>query len=108
MALTEQEREWLETRKNLCGRCERRKSCRVGKRHNFNTHECRFFEFSAWDYFCDTASFESLVAHELTNPAGDYMPLCTPEDCDFRKRRNCRECRLMHARIAVEQEMKKC
>lgn len=107
MALTEQEKEWLETRKNLCGRCRKRKYCRTGNRHGFNTEICRHWELAARDDYKDAARFEALVARELTNPMGDYMPLCTPEDCDFRKRHNCRECRLMHARIAVESEMEK-
>ena len=116
MPLTEQEREWLERRKNLCGRCGRRKYCRTGNRHGFNTEICRHWELTApnvsrWgsyrnDYE-DAARFDALVSRELTNPVGEYMPLCTPEDCDFRKRHNCRECRLMHARIAVESEMEK-
>lgn len=121
MALTEQEKAWLETLKNLCGRCGKRDYCRTGKRHGFNTESCRHWELTApnvpsWgsyrDDYKDAARFEALVARELTNPAGDYMPICTPEDCDFHARHNCRECRLMHARIAVEsymeQETRKC
>lgn len=120
MALTEQEKAWLETRKNLCWRCGRHDYCRVGNRHGFNTESCRHWELTApnapkWgsyrDDYKDAARFEALVARELTTPVGDYMPICIPEDCDFRKRHNCRECRLMHARIAVEdymeQEMRK-
>lgn len=55
--------------------------------------------------FRDAAEFEARVARELTNPTGDYMPLCIPDDCDFHDRHNCRECRLMHARLAAEAEM---
>lgn len=110
--LTDAEKEWLETRKNLCGRCGRHKYCRVGNRHGFNTESCRHWELTApnvsrWgsyrDDYKDAARFEALVARELTSPVGDYMPLCFPEDCDFHA--SCRECRLMHARIAVEAEL---
>lgn len=59
------------------------------------------------DDYKDAAEFEARVARELTNPTGDYMPLCIPDDCDFHDRHNCRECRLMHARFAVEAEMDK-
>lgn len=114
MPLTEQERAWLERRKNLCGRCNKRNYCRTGKRHGYNTEECRYWELFSpgigftilpYNNYEDAARFEALVARELTNPVGDYMPFCMPEDCDFHELHNCRECRLMHARISVEAEM---
>ena len=105
MPLTEQERAWLERRKNLCLRCRRREDCRVGTRHGYNAEDCRFWEFCRNEDYKDAARFEARVARELTNPVGDYMPFCMPGNCYFHERHNCRECRLMHARIAVEAEM---
>lgn len=114
MPLTEQERAWLERRKNLCLRCRRREDCRVGTRHGYNAEDCRFWELLRpgryrlglyCDDYEDAARFEAFVARELTNPVGDYMPFCMPGNCYFHERHNCRECRLMHARIAVEAEM---
>lgn len=52
--------------------------------------------------FQDAAEFEARVALELTDFDASYQPPC-PDNC--RSRRNCRECQLMHARLAVEAEM---
>lgn len=55
--------------------------------------------------FIQAIEFEARVERELTEPNGDYMPFCMPEDCDFHERGNCRACRLKYARLAVEAEM---
>lgn len=57
------------------------------------------------DDYRDAADFEARVARELTEPNGDYMPFCMPEDCDFHDLKNCRACRLKFARLAAEAEM---
>ena len=107
MPLTEKKRTWLENRKNLCARCEWNSydnpCVQYGRRGE--SGECPGFHFRVMESedLGDVAEFEARVARELTSPVGDYMPLCFPEDCDFHA--SCRECRLMHARIAVEAEM---
>ena len=52
--------------------------------------------------FRDAAEFEARVALELTDYDASYRPSC-PDNC--RSIRNCRECHLMYARLAVEAEM---
>ena len=110
MSLTEQEKEWLETRKNLCGRCEKRKYCRVGKRHSFNTETCKHWKLTApaiesWqsqhDDYEDAARFEARVQKRLMyqyekvfhvkEVSGGFMPN--------------RQTMLMFARIDAEQEI---
>lgn len=102
--LTDNEKQWLEKRQNLCTRCSRAEYCRVGKKHNFNTHECRYWE-SAYlhyhDFYQDAASFEAQVAL--------YMARVRPTElfaCDGGELKTwaqmCPVCRLKHARIAVE------
>ncbi len=50
----------------------------------------------------DAAEFEARVALELTDYDASYRPSC-PDNC--RSIRNCRECHLMYARLAVKAEM---
>ena len=114
--LSEQEKEWLERRKNLCWRCFIESYCSIELHHGVHTEECWNWrpcvnsdggmqKHAFYVDFRDAAEFEARVARELTEPNGDYMPFCMPEDCDFHERGNCRACRLMYARIAVEEEM---
>lgn len=108
--LTEKEKEWLERRKRhekeygsvYCPYCDQF----IAERDEYigNCYDDLYCPLT--DHFLpDVAEFEARVACELTNPTGDYMPLCIPDDCDFHDKHNCRECRLMYARIAVEAEM---
>lgn len=112
MALSENEKEWLERRKNLCNRCIKAAWCRTGEKHGYNTERCRFWELkvpnqsillgSLEEDFRDAAEFEARVALELTDFDASYLPPC-PDNCH--SRRGCRECQLMYARLAVEAEM---
>lgn len=113
MALSEQEREWLERRKILCNRCVKAAWCRTGEKHGYNTERCRFWELKAPNHrstgnldedFQDAAEFEARVAVLLTDRDAPYVPPCHIV-CNHR--RKCRACRLMYARLAVEAEMDK-
>lgn len=119
--LTEAEKEWLERRKNLCTRCSRTTSCREGKRHGFNTYKCRFWEASTnlgalRESFRDAAEFEARVARRLS--LGGTCADCKtkPHNCPLQRwpyahfqktatREECAECRMRHARLAVEADM---
>ena len=108
--------EWLELRKNLCTHCGRREWCRIGNKHKFNTAKCRFWEPFAWqvsDHICiedfrDVAEFEARVSEMLATV------ICAGCE-DFNKKDVCPlaiyqttgiyECRMKHARLAVEREM---
>ena len=122
MALTEQEKAWLETRKNLCKRCGRRKYCRTGNRHGFNAEICRHWELTApnipsWgsyrDDWKDAAEFEARVAARLSSlvyaePWPNLWPECI--SCERHAKEGdaaCPPCVLKEARLAVEAEMKK-
>lgn len=106
MPLTEQEREWLERRKNICARCStsyrgRPYFCgrwRYGKCIDFDPKSCIDENVD----FEDAAEFEARVAVLLTDRDAPYVPPCHIV-CDHR--RKCRACRLMYARLAVEAEM---
>ncbi len=112
MALSEQEREWLERRKILCNRCVKAAWCRTGEKHGYNTERCRFWELkvpnqsillgSLEEDFRDAAEFEARVAVLLTDLDAPYVPPCHIV-CNHRHK--CRACRLMYARLAVEAEM---
>lgn len=118
MALSEQEREWLERRKNLCNRCARRRFCEIGKKHGFNTAACRFWEamnpkgeLLVRAYFRESAEFEARVAEKLARNICIYCPdalarKSCPSAFEY-PRRTGESCRLMHARLAVEAEMDK-
>jgi hypothetical protein len=117
--LTNSEREWLEKRKNLCIRCPKKNYCRTGKKHNFNTRDCRFWEIYApseklWNHelredFKDVAEFSARVAAKLATAfcPNDCDNLdaddCAISDCALYAKRS--TCRLKHARLAVEEEL---
>ena len=107
MALSEKEKDWLERREKYL---------------KLYCQHCQFFEpydtphvnpgWCSGDCWCcpvvgkdilysfqDAAEFEARVALELTDFDASYLPPC-PDNC--RSRRGCRECQLMHARLAVE------
>ncbi len=88
MALSEAEEKWLEDRDAI----------------QFATGEylCGLYPEMLVDDFRDAAEFEARVALELTDYDASYRPSC-PDNC--RSIRNCRECHLMYARIAVEADM---
>lgn len=111
MALSEAEREWLERREEYL---------------RFYCQHCQFFKpydtphvnpgWCQGDCWCcpvvgkdiqysfrDAAEFEARVALKLTDYDVSYKPLCLYYGCNYMG--NCRECRLMHARLAVEAEM---
>lgn len=74
--LTEQEREWLERRKNRCNRCARRGYCHFGNEQGFNTETCRFWEvlnskgeILVRNYFRESAEFEARVSEKLAERA---------------------------------------
>lgn len=116
MALSEQEREWLERRKILCTHCDliSREICKGEK----NKTSCQLWK----DYHCnnpvkgykafqdmqDAAEFEARVAVKLATV------ICAGCE-DFNKKNICPlaiyqatglyECRMMHARLAAEAEM---
>lgn len=114
--LTEQEHEWLERRKVLCNHCEliKRTLCGGGK----NKTSCQRWE----DYHCnnpvkrykafqdmqDAAKFEALVAVKLAQNEHRFVPCYKSEiewnDCPHEDR-DCDQCRIKYARLAVEQEM---
>ena len=118
MALSEQEREWLERRKNLCNRCVKAAWCRTGEKHGYNTERCRFWELKAPNQrstgnldedFQDAAEFEARVAEKLVRNIC-YNCSDEPESCPSAfeyPRRTGESCRLMHARLAAEAEMDK-
>lgn len=130
--LTEQEREWLERRKNLCSRCARYGSCKIGNKHGFNTETCRFWEVMnpkgeilVRNYFSDNAEFEARVAVLLAKDRASGKTLrpkgCswyeTTEDGHLVRQTACPPrhdidncpglamCSLYHARLSAEEEM---
>ena len=126
MPLTEQEREWLERRKNLCERCfygedGRPNFCgrwRDGKCIDFDPESC----LSENVDYKDAAEFEARVAERLAKPRKELRPkgcswyeksadghlvrktACPPHhDID-----NCpgvTTCAIYHARLAAEAEI---
>ena len=116
MMLNEKTLEWLKRRKNLCTRCYKKDWCKTGAKHNFNTTKCRFWEFTApgritgmvFEDYRDAAEFEARVAEKLAT-------VICGECEEFNKKPNCPhtiyqapglyECRMKHARLAVEREM---
>lgn len=110
MALSEQEREWLERRKILCNRCVKAAWCRTGEKHGYNTERCRFWELKAPNQrstgnldedFQDAAEFEARVqkwlmyqyekAYQCKEVSDGFLPD--------------RGTMLMFARLAAEAEM---
>lgn len=107
MALSEKEKDWLERRAAnemafdafFCPHCEQfnvERDPYLG--HCDDDSRCPLTEHD----FRDAAEFEARVALELTDYDASYRPSC-PDNC--RSIRNCRECHLMYARLAVEAEM---
>lgn len=93
MPLTEQEREWMERRKNLCGRC----MYSASGRHCGMCDE-NFYAFDPG--YCNdgfiAAEFEARVAAMAAQKAASLMQ----EESAWHVIRDCR--------LAVEQEMEKC
>lgn len=89
MSLTEQEKAWLERRKNLCSKCiHKALGCILGKSEG--KRECIFFDADLGESdYKDAAEFEARVALWLI------------DKCDRA------HCSLYQARLAVEQEMEK-
>lgn len=107
--LSQETLEWLESRKNICPRCSKREYCRTGKRHGYNTTECRFWDqgvllpkhiyiSSVREDWRDAARFEALVSQLLGHP--EWEP--DPKDIEEAKSDHPR---LEIARIKAEQFM---
>ena len=119
--LTEQERKWLELRKNVCFRCKkRRQTCSLQLRE-----DCRKAGYPIRDLamvippdYRDAAEFEARVAVVAANgaqPCLQYNYDCPdgyagdcPDNCDGNYNRfgtQAIRCGLKHARLYVEEEM---
>jgi len=114
--LTEQEKRWLEFRKNVCFRCKkRRQTCSLQLRE-----DCRKAGYAIRDLamvippdYADAAEFEARVAEKLTLKEPCPLPENADlDDCpysyfieDEESAFSCRWCRLKRARITVEEEM---
>ena len=109
--LTEQERKWLEKRKNLCRRCTRHSPavvyCSCG--HNFNTDA-----YSLVPDYRDVAEFEARCKVKMARKPIKSKPCAygnCPRDykiCPFFEMQgdvSLPFCRLLCVHIAVEQEM---
>jgi len=117
--LTEQERKWLELRKNVCFRCKkRRQTCSLQLRE-----DCRKAGYPIRDLamvippdYRDAAEFEARVAVVAATGAqpclvDDELPLLGGE-CPEGKEKECfrfspcfTHCGLKHARLYVEEKM---
>ncbi len=120
--LTDAELKWLEERQNICLRCRDLKYCRTGKKHGYNTRNCRFWKITVLgpfslaypnDNYKDAAEFEARVAAKLAIARmevnwDDDFSCCPPEtgerECS-KKRLDCQWCWLKNARLAVESDM---
>lgn len=125
--LTEQEKAWLERRKNLCSKCiHKALGCILGKSEG--KRECIFFDADLGELdYKDAAEFEARVALWVThNGCPNFDHPCwyldssrpypymswkgTGGECPHipYKHGYCnRWCKLMTARLAVEKEMEK-
>lgn len=121
--LTQNEKNWLEERQNICLRCRDREYCRTGKRHGYNTKDCRFWKITVPGSFSlrypennykDVAEFEARVAAELATIRmeinwGENFSCCPPtmtrRECSTEPSIDCQWCHLKYARIAVEAKM---
>lgn len=106
--LTEQEREWLERRKNLCNRCGFQKRC-SWKSENIPCEKWGLFQIKAWGTksgdvehnFRDAAEFEARVQkwlmyqYEKAYQCKEVSDVFLPD----------RGTMLMYARLAAEAEM---
>ena len=120
MSLTEQEKAWIERRKNLCSKCiHKALGCILGKSEG--KRECIFFDADLGESdYKDAADFEARVALWLVE---DTRTGCLrPSGCVWyaknKRRTQCppglnidkcdrAHCSLYQARLAVEQEMEK-
>lgn len=115
--LTNAEKEWLERRKNLCSRCARYGSCKIGNKYGFNTETCRFWEvlnpkgeLLVRSYFRESAEFEACVAEKLARDIcfrcpDRYNEICPKGIGSFRIKLGIASCGMKHARLSVEEEM---
>lgn len=116
MALTEQEREWLERRKNLCARCEwnlyDNPCIQYGRRGE--SGECPGFRYRVVEGLDERdVEAEARVAARLSSlvyaePWPNLWPECV--SCGRHAKEGdaaCPTCVMKEARIAVEQEMDK-
>ena len=117
--LTEQEKKWLEFRKNVCFRCKkRRQTCSLQLRDDCLKvgYPIRDLAMMFQPDYADAAEFEARVAEKLTLKEPCPLPENADlDDCpysyfieDEESAFSCRWCRLKRARIAVEQEMEGC
>lgn len=111
--LTDAELKWLEERQNICLRCRDRKYCRTGKKHGYNTRNCRFWKITVLGPFSlsypinnyeDAAKFEARVGAYIAFWS-QHMQCPTRTSCRAQRISECVACWLKHARIAVEAEM---
>lgn len=108
--LTEQEREWLERRKNLCNRCGFQKRC-SWKSENIPCEKWGLFQIKAWGTksgdvehnFRDAAEFEARVQKWLMYQYKKVYQ-CKEVSDGFLPDRGTM---LMFARLAAEAEMDK-
>lgn len=121
MSLTEQEKAWLESRKNLCSKCiHRALGCILGK--NEGKRKCYFFDADLGESdYKDAAEFEARVALWLAvnyfkwfeRPCKFGNGVCPHLSCISEKKSACRPkwglpwCKIKFARLAVEREMEK-
>ena len=97
--LTEAEKDWMAKRDIPCRRCEFGDDCQL------NPKGCDDFRpKEMWEDYLSAATFEARVAVLLTDRDASYVPPCHIVCSRYR---NCRACRLMYARLAVEAEMDK-
>lgn len=132
--LTEQERKWLEFRKDVCFRCKkRRQTCSPVLREICQKagYPIRDLAMVIPPDYRDAAEFEARVAEKLAEHAGSYNrrngigSLLRPNGCSWYKDTGGRDtvcppkhdiddcpgipfCNLYLARIAVEEEMDEC
>lgn len=104
--LTDNEKLWLEKRRNLCTRCYRVEYCRVGKKHQFNTHECIYWQplrpfMNISNCFAGVAEFEARVALYMARVRPTELFVCDGGELKTWAQM-CPACRLKHARIEVE------
>lgn len=118
--LSEQEKEWLERRKNLCGRCFIESYCSIELHHGVHTEECWNWrpcvnsdggmqKHAFYVDFRDAAEFEARVAEKLAKSICVVCPDNKNGSCQTRQnypqRADIEACRMRHARIAAEAEM---
>ena len=106
--LTDKEKRWLEFRKDVCFRCEkRRQTCSLQLRD-----DCRKAGYPIRDLamvippdYRDAAEFEARVAARLAGAWAIGEDMCFNNHCQLFAKDRCTACYLKNARIAVEEEM---